>query len=81
LAQTQISKVELRQLRRGRIFWLFGERGKVVYSNECRARVRLPQTKQIKGKTIKGFHEIDLAPSTPVIVEVKATNRMDFGDL
>jgi len=80
LAQTQISKMELRQLRRGRVFWLFGERGKVVYSNECRARIRLPQIKKIKGKEIKTFHEIDIAPTTTVIVETKAT-RMDFGDL
>jgi hypothetical protein len=61
----------LRDLRTGRIFWDADRKCKLLYCNGCRARVRLPKVAKIKGKTIKTFTEIDWAPNTVVLVEVK----------
>lgn len=56
-------------LRRDTIFWLNGKKARLLYANECRARVRLEDKK-----------ETDWSPKTIVEIEVNRRN-VDFGDL
>ena len=63
---------QLRNLRRGRLFDMDGIKGKLVYCNSCRARVRLePQTVRILDRTFTRDVESDWAPTTLVRVTNK----------
>lgn len=64
--------VRLSQLKRGRIFWLDGKRGKLLYVNSCRARVRLaPKQVRIGARSFLRVVETDWTPSTEVLVAMR----------
>ena len=66
---------QLRNLRRGRLFDMDGIKGKLVYCNACRARVRLePRTVTILDRTFTQSVESDWAPTTLVRVIKKEHN-------
>jgi len=66
---------QLRNLRSGRLFELDGTRGKLLYCNACRARVRLePRTVTIGDRAFTQTVESDWAPTTLVRVIKKEHN-------
>ena len=72
-----MSTVQLRDLRRGRLFWLDGKRGKLLYCTPCRARVRLePRQVTVKEATFERVVETDWAPTTLVEVRSNLLEKM-----
>jgi len=62
---------ELQNLRSGRLFWFNGKKCKLIYCNDCRAHVQLPDKRvTINGKTFQRQMVSDWAPTTQV--EVRA---------
>ena len=70
MGEREMVKTQLRTLRRGRLFWLDGMKGRVIYRNNCRVRVQLPDEKvTVNGRTFKRKVVTDWSPGT--LVEVR----------
>lgn len=72
-----MTPVQLKDLRKGRLFWFDGKRGKLLYCTPCRARVRLePRTVTVNGTTFERAVETDWAPTTLVEVRPNLLEKM-----
>jgi hypothetical protein len=73
MGEREMVKTQLRSLRRGRLFWLNGERHKLLYCTPCRAHVQLPKVKVVvNGKVFYRIPTSDWAPTTVVDVTGRA---------